>query len=101
MKLFKLIELDMERERSRIKTPRLYNKRQRKYLLLLCDLFEAGEWQKCLDLVNDRTAFPRDEREHIGVAISGVLRSLGSDSFYTQAQLFDAARAAIAKATGK
>ena len=38
--LFKLIEIDLEGERQRIK--RVYNKREQKPLLKLCDLFEVG-----------------------------------------------------------
>ena len=93
MKLFKLIEIDMEKERAKINAPGTYNKRQRRALLKLCDLFEAGEWQACLDHVNDQTAFPYNrqegyyETEHVGVRIDGVLHALQFDNFYTQDQL--------------
>lgn len=93
MKIFKAIEIDLDAERERIKRPRLYNKRQRAALIELYNLFEAGEWQKCLDLVNDVTMFPYNDREeyyeteHICSAVSNTLMDLFNYNIYTQEQL--------------
>lgn len=90
MKVFKLIEIDLEKERARIRSAK-YNKRQRRALHTLCNLFEKGEWQKCLDHIHK--AFPENkageypETEHIGIEMGVVLSSLSHESFYTQKQL--------------
>lgn len=94
MKIFQLIEIDMEAERARVERCKL-TKRQKAALFKLYDLFEAGEWQACLNLVNDKNVFwtsrrnPKEypEVEHIGIAVSDVLRQLGCENFYTQAEL--------------
>ena len=96
MILFKRIEVDLEKERERInKCP--YSKRQRTALLKLVDLFELGEWQNCLDLVNDNNVFKEtrrgySEKEHIGIEISDILDELGHSNYYTDAQLLLAAK---------
>ncbi len=98
MKLFKLIEINLEMERRRIERKgqdqrRVYNKKQRAALRKLCDLFEAGEWQKCLDHANNKAAFPYNEEgeypetEHIGAEIVSVLRGLSYETFFTQQEL--------------
>ena len=101
MKIFKLklIKIDLEKERIRINYKNgvgvyRYNKRQRKVLLKLVDLFDAGDWQACLDWVNDKKNFPYnekeeyDEKEHIGIEISDILYGVGYDNYYTSEQLF-------------
>jgi len=94
MIIFKLIEIDLDKERERVHTVK-YTTRQRKALIRLYDLFEKGEWQKCLDLVNDKKVFPYNKRkeypetEHIGVEVGNILRNLGYDNFYTQQHLKD------------
>ncbi len=103
MKLFKLIEIDLEKERARINTPRRFNARQRRALLKLCDLFEAGKWKECLKHVTSKKAFPYnskqeyEETEHIGMEIGDVLQSLRHYNFYTQDQLLAQAREKIAR----
>ncbi len=97
MKLFKLIEIDLVKERKRINRP-IFNERQRKVLLTLIGLFEAGEFQKCLDLVNDKKAFSYnekeeyDEKEHIGIEIGHILRGISYESYYTQKEILDEAQ---------
>jgi hypothetical protein len=92
MKLFKLVEVDLAKERKRIKKAK-FNARQRKAITKLVDLFEAGEFQKCLDHINDEKAFPYNEKdeysekEHIGIEIGDVLRELGYATYFTQAEL--------------
>lgn len=101
MNIYKLIEIDMVAERARINHKGTYNKRQRKALLTLCDLFEAGEWQKCLDFVNDKKNFPRNERyeypeqEHISPEMSRVLEALGHTNFWTSKQLVENVRQSL------
>lgn len=103
MKIFKLIEISLIQERKRIDRPGVYNKRQRKSLHKLCDLFESGKWQECLDLVNNKKYFPYNERyeypetEHISIEIGAVLRELGYENFYTKDQLLDESRKHLAK----
>ena len=94
MKLYKLIEIDMEaiRKRTNGGLPK-FTKHQRAALNKLYDLFEAGKWQKCLLHVNDKKAFPYNKKgeypeiEHIPVAIEDVLRHLPHCSFFTQSNL--------------
>lgn len=103
MKIFKLIEIDIEKERGRIDKKGTYNKRQRKVLHGLLDLFVIGEWQKCLDFVNNKKNFPYNkdreypETEHIGIEIGDVLRNLGYENYYTQEQLLEQAKQKILK----
>lgn len=91
MTLFKLIEIDLDKERERIRTR--FNKREQRALNKLCDLFEAGDWQGCLNHVNDKKAFPYNKRgeypevEHINPEMSNILDDLGTDSFYTKEDL--------------
>lgn len=91
MKIFKAIEFNIAKEREHINSH--YNKRERKALLKLCDLFEAGEWQKCLDHVNNPKAFPYNKRgeypevEHICIPIADILHCVPCYNFYTKAQL--------------
>jgi len=99
MILFKRIEVDLDAERKRIdcvyRGKPVYNKRQRKVLHTLVNLFEQGKFQKCLNHINDKKAFPRNptkeysEREHIGIEIGNVLRSIGYEVFYTEKQLLE------------
>ena len=102
MVLFKRIEVDLEKERKRIRKCG-YTKAQKQALFKLCDLFEAGEWQKCLDHVNDKKAFPYNEKgeypevEHIGMGISDVLGQLGYENFYTQKELLETAKEKLIK----
>lgn len=99
MTLYKRIDIDLAAERARI-AKASYNQRQRAALTKLVDLFEQGKWQECLDLVNDGRAFPYnargeyDEAEHIGIQIGNVLRELGYEVYYTQAELLRQAREA-------
>ena len=92
MTIFKRIDIDLAAERKRIAKAK-YTKRQRAALTKLVDMFEAGQWQGCLDHVNDKKAFPYNEKgeysekEHIGIEIGGVLSRLGYENFYTQAEL--------------
>ncbi len=100
MILFKRIEIDLDLERTRIATTK-FTPRQRAALTKLVDLFEAAQWQACLDHVNDKTAFPYNakgeypEQEHIPCAISDVLCQCGYELFYTQADLLKQAKAAV------
>ncbi len=93
MRLFKMIEIDMDAERKRIKKNGVYNKREQKALLKLCDLFEAGKWDECLKHVNDEKAFPYNdkaeysEKEHINPKLSDVLFDLKYDKFFTVSQI--------------
>lgn len=97
MNIFKLIEIDLISERKRINKKGLFTKKQREALLDLCELFEAGEWQKCLDMVNNEKAFPYNkkgeypEAEHIGRDMVNVISNLGVYNFYTQEQLLEEA----------
>lgn len=103
MKLFKLIEIDMVAERNRINYKGRYNAHQRKALLDLCELFEAGEWQKCLDHVNNKKAFPYNkkgeypEQEHICTAMGTIIWHLGHTNYFTQEQLLKEAQEKINK----
>jgi hypothetical protein len=98
MKLFKLIELDTKPERKRINKPGVYNKRQRKSLNALLDLFEAEKFQECLDFINDEKNFPYNtkrgysEKEHIGLDIADVLIDMSKYNYYTVTQLLEDAR---------
>ncbi len=102
MKIFKLIQIDIDKERERIVSTYpigykhgkpIYNKRQQKALLKLCDMFEAGDWQGCLDHINNKKIFPYNnhseypETEHIGIQMLHILRDLGSETFFTVPQL--------------
>lgn len=97
MKFFKMIEVDVDAERKRIANAK-YNKRQRAALVKLCDLFEAGEFQKCLDHVNCEKAFPYNEKheyseqEHIGEGISNILHSLAYSNVFTESQIIEQAK---------
>lgn len=92
MILFKVIEIDMDAARARLDKCK-FNKRQRRALEKLYDLFEAGKWQECLNHANDKKAFPYNERgeypevEHIGGDVSDVLRALNYEQFYTREKL--------------
>lgn len=103
MNLFKLIEIDLDTIRADARKPRKYNQRQRRALLKLYDLFEAGKWKECLKHAQSEKAFPRNKRgeypeqEHIAIAVINVLQSLGSHNFYTQSELLDQARERLAK----
>jgi hypothetical protein len=97
MLLFKRIEIDLAAERERIAKTK-YTSRQRAALTKLVDLFEEGKWQECIDHVNDDKAFPYNEKgeypeqEHIGIEIGDVLRELGHEHYYTQAELLRQAK---------
>lgn len=97
MTLFKRIEIDLVKERARINKCG-YNKRQKETLLKLVSLFELGEFQKCLDLVNDKTAFPYNEKgeypeaEHIGIEIGDLLHSMAYHNYYTRDELLEQAK---------
>lgn len=99
MVIFKRIDIDMEKERARVE--RVFEGRQKDALIQLYNLFEAGKWQECLDLVNDEKVFGYDEKgeypevEHIGLAISDVLTKLGYENFYTQEDLLKQAEKTI------
>ena len=103
MKIFKLIEIDLDAERKRINHPKRYNDKQRAALNRLVDLFEEGKWQECLDHVNDEVVFPYNkegeypEVDHIGIQISDILRHLGYSQFYTEKQLLTEAEKIIKK----
>lgn len=45
------LKIDMDKCRARIKTPRLYNRSQRKWLLDVCDVFERGEFMEAHALI--------------------------------------------------
>ena len=99
MTIFKRIDIDMEAERARVN--KVFKGRQRKALLKLYDAFEAGDFQKCLDLVNDKKEFPYNEKgeypevEHIGTEVHRVLSQVASDNFYTQCDLLHQAEQKI------
>lgn len=103
MVLFKRIEIDIEGERKRVNRPRVYNARQRKALNTLIDLFEKGEFQKCLNHVNSKKAFPYnktqeyDEKEHIGTEISHILHGVAYDNYYTRDELLKHAKEVLDK----
>lgn len=92
MTIFKLVEIDLTAERKRIAEVK-FTKRQRDALLKLCDLFERGEWQACLDHVKNKKMFRMatgagyHEVEHIGIEISYVLQELSRSNFYTVDQI--------------
>ena len=98
MRIFKLIEIDLEDERKRIANIGL-NKRQKAALLKLVDLFERGEWQACLDHVNNKKAFPYnlreeyDEKEHISLEMGDILREVAFSNIYTADELLRQAQA--------
>jgi hypothetical protein len=100
MRLFKLIEIDTETERKRIAKVK-YNKRQKKALLKLLDLFEEAKFQECLNHVHK--AFPYNERgdysekDHIGMDIGEVLNDMGHNNYYTKKMLLDEAREILKK----
>jgi hypothetical protein len=100
MILFKLIEIDTDKERQRIARVK-FTPRQRKALLELMDLFEQGKWLECVNHVNNKDAFPYNESgeypetEHIGVAIADILMDVAYHNYYTQEQLLDQARARL------
>ena len=91
--LFKRIDIDIEAERTRINSKGRYNKRQKLALNTLIDLFEKGEFQACLDFINDKKNFPYnthrhyEEMEHIGTEISGILHDVAHNDYYTQEEL--------------
>lgn len=99
MKIFKLIEVDLGKERQRIN--KVFTGRQKKVLLELTDLFEAGEWQKCLDFVNNKKNFGYDkekecdEKEYIRMEIADILCNLAYYNYYTKEQLLNEAREII------
>ena len=103
MRLFKLIEIDMAKERDRVLRCG-FTKRQQAALIKLYDLFEAGDWKACIQHVNDKRAFPRNkkgeypETEHIGMAVAAVLRELGHENFWTSERLLAEAKEKLAKA---
>ena len=92
MTIFKRIDINLNKERKRINTVD-YNKKQKLALLTLVDLFESGDWQACLDFVNNEENFPYNklgeypEQEHINVEISRVLHEVAFDNYYTKEQL--------------
>ena len=100
MIIFKRIEIDLEKERKRIREVS-YSSRQRAALLFLVDLFEQGKWQECLNHVNNKKAFPYNkkegypEREHIGVEISHILNDLPFYNYYTREELLNQAKASL------
>jgi hypothetical protein len=102
MVLFKRIDVDLNAERKRIDKAK-YNKRQRKALIKLVDLFEVGKFQECLDHVNDDKAFPRhptkgySEREHIGMEISDILHDVAHYNYYTRDELLKQAEEILKK----
>lgn len=101
--LFKRVEIDLEGERNRIKKAFRRHKQQREALLKLCDLFEAGKWQECLDHINDDKNFPYDEdkeystREHIGIEVGNTLRDMAFENYYTQKDLLEQAEKFLKK----
>jgi hypothetical protein len=102
MVLFKRVEIDLDKERERIKKAS-YNQRQRKALIKLVDLFEQGKFQECLNHVNDYKAFPRnrageyDEKEHIGIEIGDLLHSMAYHNYYTRDELLNQAKEILDK----
>jgi hypothetical protein len=84
MVLYKVVDLTaaLAEERRRICRPRTYNKRQRKALLTLLDLFEAGEFGKCEEMMADEEVFPYDtvkgysESEHIAEFVYRTLHEM-------------------------
>ncbi len=100
MILFQLIEIDMLAERKRIASAG-YNLRQSLALFELCDLFEAGKWQECLDHIKANFGYDEEgeysEQEHIGMAISAVLKDLGYSNFFTSDQLLQEVKEKIAE----
>lgn len=102
MVLFKRIDFNLDAELKRIAKAK-YTKRQRNALLKLVDLFEKGQWQECLNHVNDVKAFPYnkkdgyDEKEHIGIEMSDILHGLAYDNYYTKEQLLNDAKAYLTK----
>lgn len=102
MTIFKRIDIDLKKERARINKVK-YTKRQKKVLLQLVDLFESGEWQKCLDFVNDKKNFPYNEKgeypevEHIGIEIGDILQEVAYHNYYTSGQLLEEAKKKLEK----
>ena len=96
--LFKRVEIDLEAERKRINSKERYNKRQRLALNTLVDLIETGDFQACLDFVNDKVNFPYNnqrgynESEHIGIELSDILHDVAYNNYYTQEELLKQAR---------
>lgn len=107
MTIFKRIEIDLEAERKRINRAGTYNNRQKKVLLKLVDLFEKGEWQKCLYFVNDKRNFPDNEergyseKEHIGLDVADILHDVAYNNYYTRDEIMDEAREIIKKENKK
>jgi hypothetical protein len=97
MTLFQRIDIDLDAERDRITKYGTFNKRQQRALLKLCELFEAGDFQGCLNLINDGVTFPYNSRgeypesEHIGIEIGNVLHDVANHNIYTRDQLLEEA----------
>lgn len=97
MVLFKRVDIDLEKERARIAKAG-FNKRQRKALTTLVDLFEQGKFQECLDHIRDDKNFPRhpvkeySEREHIGIEIGDALHDMAYSNYYTREEILKQAK---------
>jgi hypothetical protein len=72
MKLQKVItiEIDLDAERKRIKTPRMYNKEKRQYLHKLVDLFEVGDTEGIYNLMK---SVPKEYHEYHNIQIDDVI----------------------------
>ena len=93
MKLYKLVEVDVDAERKRIRRVR-YTKAERANLLKLCDLFEAGKFQECLTFIQ---TWERSKRDFIGFDIGKVLLEMGYEYFYTREEIIASVKEILAK----
>ena len=82
MIFWKKVEIDLEAERVRINTPRLYNKVQRKWLNDLVDLVERGEFVKALGMVIKKRTY----REFIGCEVWSLLWNVSMGGEYRFAE---------------
>ena len=102
MILFKKLSFCEKAERKRINTPGVYNKRQKKALLTLLDLFVAGKFQECASFMNKKN-FPYTVREeypeleHVCPEMYRMLQDMTHYNYYTSDQLLEEARATIQK----
>jgi len=87
MKLYKVVNIDLETERARIERID-YTAKERKYLFHILDLFEAGEFKKALLYANK---FPKEYREYIAPEVFDILWSVCmGDTFIAESKMQNA-----------
>jgi len=90
--IYRVVEIDLAAIRKDMLT-RGYDRRQMFALHRLYNLFERGEWQSCLDLVNRPRVFRRRpdhaycELDHINTEVADVLCELSRVTYLTADQV--------------